>query len=80
MNNRIGWIDLAKLMGIFLMVLCHGMVPATADNLIHAFHMPLFFVLSGWCFQAEDGRRESHGCLEFRRVVCGSRDFRVGPT
>ncbi|MBR3844287.1 MAG: acyltransferase family protein [Clostridia bacterium] len=53
MNNRIGWIDLAKLMGIFLMVLCHGMVPATADNLIHAFHMPLFFVLSGWCFSPE---------------------------
>ncbi len=53
MNSRLAWVDLAKLVGIFLMVLCHGVVPAVFDDMVHAFHMPLFFVLSGYCFSAK---------------------------
>jgi fucose 4-O-acetylase-like acetyltransferase len=47
-NSRIEWIDTAKGLGIFLVVLGHtftdnGLVP----EIIWAFHMPLFFFLSG---------------------------------
>ncbi len=52
MTNRLSYIDLAKAVGIFLMVLCHGVVPAGFDHWVHAFHMPLFFLVSGWCFSA----------------------------
>ena len=53
MTNRLSYIDLAKCLGIFLMVLCHGVVPRNADDFIHAFHMPLFFLVSGWCFSVK---------------------------
>ncbi len=50
MTNRVSYIDLAKCLGIFLMVLCHGVVTHQVDTWVHGFHMPLFFMLSGWCF------------------------------
>lgn len=51
-KTRIRWIDTAKLIGIFLVILGHlplaagksGISPAT---FIYTFHMPLFFFLSG---------------------------------
>lgn len=51
-ETRIRWIDTAKLIGIFLVILGHlplaagksGFSPAT---FIYTFHMPLFFFLSG---------------------------------
>lgn len=48
MNNRIEWIDAAKGMGIFLVVLGH-MLPGSGmtESVIWTFHMPLFFFLSG---------------------------------
>ena len=58
-SERIGWVDHAKGIGIFLVVLGHvlyGMVHASlpvpryteyACNWIYGFHIPLFFVLSG---------------------------------
>ena len=53
MTNRLSYIDLAKAIGIFLMVLCHGAVSKRVDDFVHAFHMPLFFLVSGWCFSAK---------------------------
>lgn len=54
---RLGWVDVARGIGILLVVYGHGLraiypaaMPAEAlvqDRLIYAFHMPLFFVLSG---------------------------------
>ena len=63
MKNRLGWIDFAKGIGIILVVIGHagrglqnasfpdprGLLPAL-DQAIYAFHMPLFFVLSGIVF------------------------------
>ncbi|RYF48264.1 MAG: hypothetical protein EOO38_10485 [Cytophagaceae bacterium] len=46
--KRIEWIDAAKGMGIFLVVLGHALPSTTvAATVIWAFHMPLFFFLSG---------------------------------
>jgi len=63
-NNRIGWLDAWKGFAMLLVVLGHiadgyldaGLFPAYTKTLqsiydvIYAFHMPLFFVLSGYAF------------------------------
>ena len=48
--KRIEWIDLSKFIAIFFMVWCHTEVSHTVDTIVHSFHMPIFFILSGWCF------------------------------
>jgi fucose 4-O-acetylase-like acetyltransferase len=54
-NNRtemsfqfIPWVTLAKVLGLYLMVLGHeGLVDSETTHWIFTFHMPLFFILSG---------------------------------
>ena len=42
------WIDLAKVIGIFLVIYGHGnLANQHIKEFIYTFHMPLFFVLSG---------------------------------
>ncbi len=50
-NHRVVWIDNAKAIGIFLVVLGHLKLPHWLTYDIYAFHMPLFFFLSGYTFQ-----------------------------
>jgi fucose 4-O-acetylase-like acetyltransferase len=61
-SSRISWIDIARGIGITLMVYGHtsrGMVKAgmdfegsaAIDTIIYSFHMPLFFALSGYFFK-----------------------------
>lgn len=47
-SERIVWLDIAKALAIILMVLGHTSIPLTISNFIYAFHMPLFFIASGW--------------------------------
>lgn len=51
-KRRIEWIDIAKGMGMLLVIFGHalpyGSIPC---NLIFAFHMPLFFILSGMVYK-----------------------------
>jgi fucose 4-O-acetylase-like acetyltransferase len=47
-SSRLKWIDIAKGIAILLMVLGHSSIPSFLSNLIWAFHMPLFFIASGW--------------------------------
>ena len=47
--QRIQWLDVAKGITILLMVLGHTSIPWRVSNFIFAFHMPLFFIASGWC-------------------------------
>lgn len=50
-NTRIQWIDIAKALGILLVVLGHLTNSSSyIGHWISSFHMPLFFVLSGICF------------------------------
>ena len=47
-QTRIQWIDTAKLIGIYLVILGHiSMSYKEITNVIYSFHMPLFFFLSG---------------------------------
>ncbi|WP_338449552.1 acyltransferase family protein [Niallia oryzisoli] len=50
MNNRIQWIDSSKGIGILLVILGHTMIQGELRGQIYAFHMPLFFFISGFLF------------------------------
>ncbi len=43
-------IDICKGLGIMLMVLGHSGIPKVGHDFIYMFHMPLFFFVSGYCF------------------------------
>jgi fucose 4-O-acetylase-like acetyltransferase len=49
---RIPMIDVAKGIGIILVVVGHTNLPVVVMNAIYAFHVPLFFVLSGMVFNS----------------------------
>ena len=58
-KQRIIWIDYAKAVAIFLVVLGHSFKPlGGADlevkNFIYSFHMPVFFFLSGYLYKKSD--------------------------
>lgn len=46
------WVDVAKVIGIFLMIYGHGsLADMPVRDIIYTFHMPLFFVLSGLLYK-----------------------------
>ena len=49
-----GFLDLAKGLGILMVILGHGMFPN--HFLIDSFHMPLFFILAGITFTPPVGK------------------------
>lgn len=53
MNKRIEWLDISKLIAISIMVLGHLGLPKYISDLIHIFHMPVFFMIAGLCFNIE---------------------------
>ncbi len=56
MDKRIGYIDIAKGLGILVIVLAHNDLAQyhpTLHKFIYAFHIPLFFFLSGMFFRPE---------------------------
>ena len=48
MGQREQWIDIGKGLAIILMVIGHTSIPHGLSNFIWAFHMPFFFLVSGW--------------------------------
>jgi fucose 4-O-acetylase-like acetyltransferase len=48
MITRNSWLDIAKGIAIILMVLGHSSLPDVVERFIFAFHMPLFFIASGY--------------------------------
>ncbi|MGY4537148.1 acyltransferase [Mucilaginibacter sp. UYNi724] len=54
-RKRIMWIDYAKFIGIFLVVLGHQSISKPLSTFIFAFHMPLFFFISGYLFKVDKG-------------------------
>lgn len=51
--DRYDYIDIAKGLGILMVVWAHIMIIGWTHQVIYAFHMPLFFFLSGMLFQRE---------------------------
>ena len=56
MKEHIGYYDIAKGIGIFLVVYTHIYVNTDSrlNEIIYAFYMPLFFVVSGLTFKSEE--------------------------
>lgn len=54
MKTRIQWIDIAKGITIIAMIIGHS-VPygSSIRNLIFSFHMPLFFILTGYTMRED---------------------------
>lgn len=50
-NKRIAWVDSAKAILIYLMVICHCGAPEYQQTLIYSFHMPAFFIISGYLYR-----------------------------
>lgn len=48
---RENWVDIAKGIGIILVVMGHANCPEIPHGIIYSFHMPLFFFLSGLFIQ-----------------------------
>lgn len=56
-SKRISWIDLAKGIAIILVIVGHSVWFGTAvRNFIFSFHMPLFFMLSGYTLRVADNK------------------------
>lgn len=53
MKKRNVAIDIAKGIGILLVIIGHGAIPSWSKDAIFSFHMPLFFILSGYFFRSE---------------------------
>lgn len=69
MKERLCWVDNAKFIGIYLVVLGHLRLPNSfATQLIYSFHVPLFFFLSGLLFHFDANRKE-HIKKAFSRLV-----------
>lgn len=52
-KERYDYIDIAKGLGILMVVWAHIMITGWTHKVIYAFHMPLFFLISGMLFQRE---------------------------
>ena len=52
-KQRFDYIDIARGLGILMVVWAHIMVTGWTHRMIYAFHMPLFFFLSGMMFKKE---------------------------
>lgn len=51
--QRYEYIDIAKGIGILLVVWAHILLVGVSHRVIYAFHMPLFFMISGMLFRRE---------------------------
>ena len=50
-KRRIEWIDIAKALGIFLIVLGHTLRAGKVHLIVYTFSVPLFFIISGLVFK-----------------------------
>ena len=64
-QNRFEWLDMAKGIAIILMVLGHSSIPDRLSNFIFAFHMPLFFIASGWC---TNWTKDNYGAFVLKKL------------
>ena len=57
-ENRILWIDCAKGMVMLLVIVGHSNIPSILRGAIYSFHMPLFFLLSGYTTKCSETKQQ----------------------
>ena len=50
-KGRIFWVDYVKVISIICMVLCHAGMSGIPAQIIYQFHMPAFFIVSGYLYK-----------------------------
>lgn len=60
-KERVIWIDIAKVLGIYLVILGHMVndakpIESEIFTLIYSFHMPFFFFISGYLFRVKESQ------------------------
>lgn len=63
MQQRFFWLDWAKVIGIFLVVIGHIPTEYAYKTYIYAFHMPLFFIISGFLYKKISFKDEIIKCF-----------------
>lgn len=53
LQTRIGYIDLLRAFGIIVMIMGHVGFGDLFDKWIHVFHMPMFFIISGYFYKSD---------------------------
>lgn len=53
-NSRIAWVDIAKAVAMFFIVLGHVDIGSQTQAFAYSFHVPVFVFLSGYCFSDKD--------------------------
>lgn len=88
-SKRLKEIDILKSIGIILMIIGHLYPNTTIDKWLHSFHMPMFFIISGFLYSKPSNiknrlLRKVKGLLIpylflaiFHLVILGSKDFLV---
>lgn len=56
-NNREAWIDWAKTLLIYFVVVGHAGCKGGLQELLYAFHMPAFFIISGYLYRPHDWKK-----------------------
>lgn len=69
MQQRISWIDYAKCIGIYLVVLGHLPIPEQLSAYIYSFHMPLFFFISGYLLKNNQITFDTFFSIKIRTLV-----------
>lgn len=64
-TKRIVWVDYAKVMAIYLVVVVHANCDPLLTKVLKDFLMPVFFVVSGYLFSAE--RNPAYGPFAWKR-------------
>ena len=67
-RNRIGYVDIAKIAGMFLIVYGHILRGGRVTTWIYTFHVPLFFFLSGVTFH--ENVRQAFGYFIRKKAKC----------
>lgn len=63
MKERLHWIDWAKAICITLVAVGHTWLPESVRLVIYSFHMPAFFILSGYLFKANSVQKSMRSIL-----------------
>lgn len=66
-SARIEWIYVAKMFGLLLVTLGHGLTTPVIRDFIYSFHMPLFFILSGILYKERTAKENL--MLQLKRII-----------
>ena len=71
-NSRVYWIDSAKGIGVILIVIGHLLYDSSHElliKLIYSFHVPLFFIVSGFVYCINDVSKKQFVIKKLRRLI-----------